>query len=111
MTLLLEGVLQDKYLLAKFKATIRAIGDTLLLDVPVEEALLLGIPNLISERLTAIKGIMQRMEKKKSISRILVMALIAFKALSPPSLMINGVLQALIKTEKYISEIKNITGS
>lgn len=84
MSLLHEGVYFHKSLLRPFKATIRALGDLYNIDVAVEVALQLGLNISMEKFPEALKQLMQRMRRTKGLSRILLKALICFKALSLP---------------------------
>jgi len=86
VTLLHEGVSLHRPLLSRFKATIRAEADYRLVDVAVEKALMLGETRSAYELGEALERLMHRMTNTKSLSRLLLKALITFKALSSTSL-------------------------
>ena len=109
MALLHEGVSLHKPLLARFKATIRALADYYLLDVEVEEALMLGVTQSANELHEPFKRLINRIRKTNSLSRLLLKALIAFKSLSSSSPSLYAASDALIRSEKLVAEIKRFT--
>jgi len=109
VALLHEGVSLHKPLLSHFKATIRAVADYSLLDVEVEEALMLGVTRSANELREAFKRFIDRMTNTKSLSSLLLKALIAFKQLFSPSQSLYAPSKALIRTEKTVAEMKRFT--
>jgi len=70
---------------------------------------MLGVTRSANELHEPFKLLINRIRKTNSLSRLLFKALIAFKALYPPSPSLNAASKALIRTEKIVSEMKRFT--
>jgi len=70
---------------------------------------MLGVTLSANELREALKRLISRMTSAKSLSRLLIKALIALKSLSSSSPSLYAASVALIKTEKIFAEIKRFT--